>query len=103
MAVFLIGDHNRIEGNDFSDVDLAGCGAVPVPAKCNALPNQPDALRSGIYLSDNGGRPAQTRDNVIRDNVITGLGNARFCVTSKPGVDIKANAIGGNDCSRPFK
>jgi hypothetical protein len=96
-GVFLIGDHNRIEDNHFLDVSLAGCGTQPVPAKCNALPDQPDALRSGIYLSDNGGRPAQTRDNVIRDNVITGV-DSRHCISAKSGVSLKANTVASNSC-----
>lgn len=97
-GVFLIGDHNRIEDNRFLDVNLARCGTRPVPAKCAALPDQPDALRSGIYLSDNGGRPAQTRDNVIRNNVIEGFGIAEHCIAAKPGVDLKQDTIAGNTC-----
>ncbi len=99
-GVFLIGDHNRIEDNQLLDVSLAGCGAQPVPAKCNALPGQPDALRSGIYLSDNGGRPAQTRDNIIRNNVITGV-DPHHCIAAKTGVSLKANMIAGNSCIPP--
>ena len=97
-GVFLIGDHNRIEDNRFLDVNLARCGTRPVPAKCAALPDQPDALRSGIYFSDNGGRPAQTRDNVIRNNVIEGFGMAEHCISAKPGIDLKQDTIAGNTC-----
>jgi hypothetical protein len=96
-GVFLIGDHNRIEDNHFFYVNLAGCGTRPLPAKCNALPDQPDALRSGIYLSDNGGRPAVTRDNIIRNNFIAGT-DPHYCITAKPGVSLKANTIAGNSC-----
>jgi hypothetical protein len=99
-GVFLIGDHNRIEDNRFLNVNLAGCGKQPAPAKCNALPDQPDALRSGIYLSDNGGRPAVTRDNIIRNNVITGV-DPRHCISAKPGVSLKADTIAGNSCIPP--
>lgn len=99
-GVFLIGDHNRIEDNRFLDVNLAACGTQPPPAKCNALPDQPNALRSGIYLSDNGGRQTQTRDNVIRGNVITGV-DPNYCVSAKPDVSLKADTIAGNACSLP--
>ena len=99
-GVFLIGDHNRIEDNHFLYVNLAECGTEPVPAKCNALPDQPDALRSGVYLSDNGGRPAVTRDNIIRNNVITGT-DPRHCIAAKPGVSLKANTVTGNSCIPP--
>jgi hypothetical protein len=97
-GVFLIGDHNRIEDNRFLGVDLAKCGTKPISAKCNALSDQPDALRSGVYLSDNGGRAAETRDNIIRDNVIEGIGMAQHCIAAKRGVDLKANLIEGNSC-----
>jgi len=99
-GLFLIGDHNHIEDNRFLDVNLARCGTQPVPAKCNALPDEPDALRSGIYLSDNGGRPAQTRDNIIRNNVITGV-DLGHCITAKPGVSLKANTVAANSCTPP--
>ena len=97
-GVFLVGDHHRIEGNRFLDVNLARCGTQPVPARCNALTDQPDALRSGIYLSDDGGRPAATRDNVIRNNVIEGAGMAQHCIAAKRGIDLRANTITGNSC-----
>jgi hypothetical protein len=97
-GIFLIGDHNRIEDNQLLDVNLARCGSKPVTAKCNAMLDEPDALRSGIYLSDNGGRPAKTRDNIIRHNTITGFGIPEHCITAKRGVDLKANRIEGNLC-----
>ncbi len=97
-GVFLIGDHNRIEDNQFLDVDLAQCGQKPVTAKCNAMLDEPDALRSGIYLSDNGGRPARTHDNIIRHNTITGFGIPQHCIAAKRGVDLSANIIEANSC-----
>ena len=100
-AVFLIGDHHDIERNYFLDLNLAHCGSQPVPAKCNALPNEPDALRSGIYLSNNGGRPTATRDNSIANNFIDGFGIPEHCIEAKPGVDIKANYVGKNMCRAP--
>lgn len=99
-GVFLIGENNRIEDNHFTDMNLAGCGAQPVTAKCNALNDQPNALRSGIYLSDDGGRAAETRDNIIRNNIIGGT-DPRYCITAKSGVSLKANTITGNSCIPP--
>ena len=98
-GVFLIGEHNRIEDNRFLDVNLEKCGTKPISAKCNALNDQPDALRSGIYLSDDGGRPAATRDNTIRNNVIQGFGMVEHCVAAKQGVSLKANMVEGNTCT----
>jgi hypothetical protein len=97
-GVFLIGERHRIEDNQFLDVNLAHCGSTPVPAKCAALLDQPDALRSGIYLGTDGGRPAVTRGNIIRGNTIRGFGIAEHCVTARKGVDLKANSIAGNTC-----
>ena len=97
-GVFLIGDHNRIEDNRFLDVNLAKCGTKPISAKCDALNDQPDALRSGIYVSDDGGRPTVTRDNVIRNNIISGFGMAEHCLAAKPGVSLKTDTISGNSC-----
>ncbi len=97
-ALFLVGDHNRVEDNRFLNVNLSKCGTKPVPAKCAALPDEPDALRSGIYLSDNAGRPAITRDNTIRNNFITGFGIAQHCIGAKPGVSLKTDTMSGNSC-----
>ncbi len=98
-GVFLVGDHNRIEDNRFLDVNLAHCGTQPIPAKCNAMLDEPDALRAGIYLSNDGGRATATHDNIIRNNVITGFGIAAHCIAAKQGVDLKTNTISGNTCS----
>jgi hypothetical protein len=97
-GVFLIGERHRIEDNQFLDVNLAHCGSSPMPAKCAALLDQPDALRSGIYLATDGGRSAVTRGNIIRNNTIRGFGIARHCIAANKGVDLKANTIAGNTC-----
>ncbi|MEP6715615.1 MAG: right-handed parallel beta-helix repeat-containing protein [Terriglobia bacterium] len=98
-AVFLVGHNNRVEGNRFTGINLAHCGAMPVSARCNYALDQPDLLRSGIYLSDNGGRPAVTRDNVIRSNVIQGYGIKSHCIGMAAGVKAAQNVIANNTCS----
>jgi len=95
-AVFLIGSRNRIENNRFLDLNLAHCGTIPVSARCNYALDQPDLLRSGIYLGNNGGRPAVTRDNVIRSNVVRGFGMEAHCLEAAAGVALPANR---NSCS----
>jgi hypothetical protein len=97
-GVFLIGERHRIEDNRFLDVNLAHCGTLPMPPKCAALLDQPEALRSGIYLATDGGRPAVTRGNIIRNNTIRGFQIARHCIAANKGVDLKANTIAGNRC-----
>ncbi|HEU5021562.1 MAG TPA: right-handed parallel beta-helix repeat-containing protein [Bryobacteraceae bacterium] len=97
-GVFLIGERNRIEDNQFLDVNLAHCGSSPTPPKCAALLDQPDALRSGIYLASDSGRPAVTRGNVIRNNTFRGFGIAEHCIAASKSVDLKANTIAANKC-----
>ena len=95
-AIFLIGSRNRIENNVFFDINLAHCGTTPVSARCNYALDRPDLLRSGIYLSNNGGRPAVTQDNVIRNNTIQGFGMKTHCMAGAPGVALPPNT---NNCS----
>jgi hypothetical protein len=90
-GLFLIGSRNRIENNRFLDLNLAHCGIIPVSARCNYAPDQPDLLRSGIYLGDNGGRRAITRDNVIRSNIIRGFGMKSHCVAAAARVELPPN------------
>ena len=98
-GVFLIGHGNRIEDNRFLDMNRAHCGLTPVPARCAYALDQPDMLRAGVYLANNGGRPAVTRDNLIRANTITGFGMAEHCVAAAPGVSVADNTVVGNRCA----
>jgi len=102
-AVFLVGTGNTVEGNQFLNINRAHCGAEPITARCNyAVTEQPDLLRSGIYLANNGGRPAETSGNVIRGNTITGYGMATHCIGTAPGVKAADNTIANNICT-PFE
>ncbi len=99
-AVFLVGNSNTVENNRFLDINRAHCGAVPITARCNyAVAEQPDLLRSGIYLANNGGRPTETWGNVIRGNTVTGFGMTAHCIGIGPGVQASANAITNNTCT----
>ena len=97
-GIFVVGSKNRIENNRLSDLNLAHCGTSPTPARCAYAPEQPDMLRSGIYLANNGGRAAADTDNVIRNNSLAGFGIAERCVTAAPGVAVGRNSVGGNRC-----
>lgn len=97
-GVFVVGSNNRIENNQLSDLNLAHCGVTPVPARCAYALDQPDMLRSGIYLGNNGGRPATDVDNVIRNNSLSGFGMNERCVASAPGIALDRNLIAGNSC-----
>lgn len=98
-AVFLIGSGNRIENNRFTRINLAHCGSMPVSPRCNYALDQPDLLRSGIYLSDNGGRPTRTVNNVIEGNRIEGFGLRQNCIRASKKVDLGANRLRMNTCS----
>jgi hypothetical protein len=100
-AVFLAGSNNRIEDNQFLDINRAHCGSTPVSARCNYALEQPDLLRSGIYLSGNGGRATTTTGNVIRSNTVTGFGMTHHCIAAGPGASMSENAVDANDCREP--
>ncbi len=97
-GIFVVGSNNRIENNRLSDLNLAHCGTTPVPPRCAYALDQPDLLRSGIYLAANGGRPAENSGNIIRNNTLAGWGIPEHCVTSAPGVALDRNVIAGNTC-----
>jgi hypothetical protein len=98
-ALFLAGSHNLVENNRFLDLNRLHCGTTPVNPRCNYALDQPDLLRSGIYLSNNGGRPTSAKGNTIRSNVIKGFGMKEHCIAAGPGVTLSANAISGNTCA----
>ena len=97
-ALFLAGSRNKVEGNRFLDVNRAHCGSTPVSARCNYALDQPDLLRSGIYLSGNGGRVTRTEGNVIRSNVVTGFGIGSHCVSAGAGARLGDNVLSSNSC-----
>lgn len=98
-GIFVIGANNRIEKNYFEDLNLAHCGTSPVPARCAYALDQPDMLRSGIYLGNNGGRPSATTGNIIRNNTFTGYAIKEHCITAAPGVSLQTNTLVNNTCN----
>ena len=100
-GAFVVGTKNRIENNHFTDLNLAHCGTTPVPARCAYYPDQPDMLRSGVYIAGNGGRPGPAVDNIIRNNVFSGFGIREHCVIAAPGVRLDRNVVAGNTCENP--
>ena len=91
-GIFLIGEGHTIAHNRLTDLNTARCGP------CYYLTDQPDMLRSGIYLARGVSRPSPARGNRIEDNLITGFGMRRRCVVSAPGIAADANRIRGNVC-----
>jgi hypothetical protein len=97
-GVYLIGEHQEITGNRFIDVNRNHCSGDFSVAICNYAHEEPDMLRSGIYLAAHSARPVETRGNRIWGNYISGFGMDRWCVTAGPGVGLDLNTIGDNTC-----
>ena len=97
-GVFVMGSGNTIDGNHLLNLNLAACSATSTDAACNYLPEEPELLRSGIYLGRGVARLEQTEDNTIRDNEITGFGMAQHCIEAGPGVTLAANTVDDNQC-----
>jgi hypothetical protein len=97
-GVFLIGSMHRIVNNRFLNVNRANCTGDVSKPKCNYAPDQPDYLRSGIYLTAQAHRPATTTGNEIAGNVIEGFGMEKWCIAAAPGVSLAGNRIEGNTC-----
>jgi len=97
-GIFVIGAKNRVARNHLRRINLAHCGGEAANAGCNYSPNQPDLLRSGIYLGAGAERPAPAHDNIIEDNDISGFGMSAHCIAAAPGVSLAANTIARNTC-----
>ena len=91
-GIFVIGEGHRIAHNRLTNLNLARCGP------CYYLPDEPDLLRSGIYLAKGVSRPTPARGNRIEDNLITGYGMDRRCVMRSPAVAADWNLAQRNEC-----
>jgi hypothetical protein len=93
-GIFVIGSNNLISRNRLRRLNLAHC---PTPSPlCSYAPDQPDLLRTGIYLGAGAERPAPARANVIEENDISGFGVR--CIAAAPGVALAANNVVRNKC-----
>jgi hypothetical protein len=84
--------------NHLRRLNLAHCEGNAAKPACNYALDQPDLLRSGIYLGTGGPRPAPARGNVIEDNEISGFGISKHCVAAAPGVSLAANTLARTTC-----
>jgi len=91
-GIFVIGEGHLIAGNRLTNLNTARCGP------CYFLPDEPDMLRSGIYLANGVSRPSPARGNRIEDNLITGFGMERLCVVRAPRIAPEWNVVRGNVC-----
>ena len=100
-GLFLIGSGHTVRGNRFVRLNLAGCQAGSSDPRCDfsSWPGEPLLLRTGIYLGRRAERPAVTRDNVIENNVISGLGMDTSCIAAAPGLALAENRVRDNRCA----
>jgi hypothetical protein len=97
-AMYVIGTGHHITGNTFVRLNLAHCPEAG-GAACNWRADEPDSLRSGIYLAARGERADPARGIVIENNTISGWGMSKHCVGAAPGVKLSSDAIRKNNCS----
>ena len=98
-GMLVIGSGHRISHNHFLQLNLAHCNETAERYGCLYFHGEPDLLRSGIYLRSKMERNADTRNNEIEDNDMSGYGIGSRCVVAGPGVDAAANRIARNVCT----
>jgi hypothetical protein len=82
-GIFVIGGPNKILRNKLRNLNQSHSGD--------------DLLRSGIYLGRGAERPAIARGNLVEGNEVSGY--KLQCIAAAPGVSLKENTIGSNQCS----
>jgi hypothetical protein len=97
-GIFIIGSGHTVTGNHLLHLNLAHCND-PGPVNCAWAANQPDLLRTGIYLGAGAERPDIAKGNTIENNEIGGYGMSRHCIGVAPGVSLAANTVAKNECS----
>ncbi len=97
-GIYAMGLGHRIINNYLLDINRARCTGDPSRNRCQYAPEEPGALRSGVFLTRSGARPAETRGNLVQDNVVVGYGMDRWCAEVGPGVDAEANVFKENKC-----
>lgn len=97
-GIFLVGSNHTIVRNRMRRLNLAGCTENAARFSCYYFDDEPDLLRSGIYLGRKAERPAPATANRIEQNEISGHRMAARCIAAAPGVQLQANRIAGNQC-----
>jgi hypothetical protein len=97
-GIFIIGSGHTVTGNHLMHLNRAHCND-PGPFNCSSVANQPDFMRSGIYLGAGAERPDIAKGNTVENNEISGYGMSRHCIGVAPGVSLAANTVAKNDCS----
>jgi hypothetical protein len=103
-GLFLLGSNHVVVRNRFLNMNLAHCNENAAKFGCVGIQGEPDVLQAGIYLGRIAAEWAQkrgdaSRDDVIRDNVITGYKMSERCIIAAPGVSLKESTIENNRCA----
>ena len=96
-GIYIVGGPHRIEDNRLLNLNLAHCNDNPA-IDCLYLKDQPDLLRSGIYLGAGVKQQDATLGNVIERNVLQGYKIREHCIAASPAVSLAGNTIAGNQC-----
>ena len=97
-AIFIIGENNEVTNNQLSDLNRRHCDGKMTTPGCAYAPDQPDLLRSGIYIGAKAERAAPARGNRIEGNEVSGYQMEKFCVVAGPGVKLADNTVRNNEC-----
>jgi hypothetical protein len=97
-GIFIVGRGHTIESNQLLRLNMAGCNESHSKFGCIYNAKEPDVLQTGIYLGNKAERSEVSRENVIKNNIITGFKMATRCIAAAPGVDLKQNKVEGNVC-----
>jgi hypothetical protein len=96
-GIYVVGGPHRIERNRLLNLNLAHCNDNPAVG-CLYLKDQPDLLRSGIYLAAGVKKQDRTLDNVILGNRIEGYKIREHCIVASPFASLAGNRILENQC-----
>jgi hypothetical protein len=94
-----MGSRNRITGNQFLRLNLAGCNESAREFGCIYKPEEPEMLATGIYISHGVARTEDTRANVIQGNRVSGHQMKSRCMKFGPGVSPGSNNVASNTCA----
>jgi len=97
-GIFVIGTGNRVTKNHLINLNMAHCPAGAVKFGCFLGKDEPDILRTGIYLGKGAERPDPARANLVEDNEIIGYDMGRHCIHVAPGVSLDRNTVRRNSC-----
>jgi hypothetical protein len=98
-GIFVIGTGNTVTHNRLYNINIAHCPEMAAQFGCFLGADEPDILRTGIYLGRGAHRPDIARGNTVEDNFISGYGMGAHCLGVAPGVSLENNHVARNECS----